>query len=84
MPTFIASQRNQGNFRKASEIDCFIDYVKAFVWITAKCGKFLKRWEYQTTFTCLLRNLYADQEITGHRTIDWIKIGKEVRAGYIL
>ena len=28
---------------------CFIDYAKAFVWITADCGKFLKRWEYQTT-----------------------------------
>ena len=28
---------------------CFIDYAKAFVWITAKCGKFFKRWKYQTT-----------------------------------
>ena len=28
---------------------CFIDYVKAFVWITTNCGKFLKRLEYQTT-----------------------------------
>ena len=28
---------------------CFIDYAKAFVWITINCGKFLKRWEYQTT-----------------------------------
>jgi len=27
---------------------CFIDYAKAFVWITTNCGKFLKRWEYQT------------------------------------
>ena len=27
---------------------CFIDYVKAFVLITANCGKFLKRWKYQT------------------------------------
>ena len=27
---------------------CFIDYTKAFVWITTNCGKFLKRWEYQT------------------------------------
>ena len=26
---------------------CFIDYTKAFVWITTNCGKFLKRWEYQ-------------------------------------
>ena len=32
---------------------CFIDYTKAFdyvdLWITANCGKFFKRWEYQTT-----------------------------------
>ena len=28
---------------------CFIDYTKAFVWITTNCGKFFKRWEYQTT-----------------------------------
>ena len=28
---------------------CFIDYAKAFVWITINCGTFLKRWEYQTT-----------------------------------
>ena len=30
---------------------CFIDYAKAFdVWITISCGKFWKRWEYQTTW----------------------------------
>ena len=39
---------------------CFIDYAKAFdcvdhnklwtVWITRNCGKFFKRWEYQTTW----------------------------------
>ena len=29
---------------------CFIDYAKDFVWITIKCGKFLKRWEYKTTW----------------------------------
>ena len=28
---------------------CFIDYVKAFVWITINCGKFFKRREYQNT-----------------------------------
>ena len=28
---------------------CFIDYAKAFDWITIYCGKFFKRWEYQTT-----------------------------------
>ena len=29
---------------------CFIDYAKAFVWITTNCGKLLKRLEYQTTW----------------------------------
>ena len=29
---------------------CFIDYLKAFDCVdTTNCGKFLKRWEYQTT-----------------------------------
>ena len=30
---------------------CFIDYAKVFdfVKITINCGKFFKRWEYQTT-----------------------------------
>ena len=28
---------------------CFIDYAKICMWITTNCGKFFKRWEYQTT-----------------------------------
>ena len=38
--------------KKAREFQrnfCFIDYAKAFVWITTNCARFLKRWEYQTT-----------------------------------
>ena len=37
--------------------------------------------------TCLLRNLYADQEApvkTTHRTVDWFQIRKGVRQGRIL
>ena len=54
------------------------------VWITTNCGKFLKRWQYQT---CPLRNLYAHQEATvrtGHGTTDWFQIRKEVYQGCIL
>ena len=29
----------------------FTDYAKAFVWTIASCGKFWKRWEYQTTWS---------------------------------
>ena len=32
---------------------CFIDYAKAFDCVDHKnCGKFWKRWEYQTTINC--------------------------------
>ena len=37
--------------------------------------------------TCLLRNLYLDQEATAktvHETTDWFKIGKGVHQGCIL
>ena len=37
--------------------------------------------------TCLLRNLYADQEATvrtGHGSMDWLQIGKGVHQSYIL
>ena len=43
--------------KKARELQkniyfCFIDYGKALtVWIITNCGKFLKRWEFQTTFS---------------------------------
>ena len=54
--------------------------------ITTNCGKFLKRWEYET-MTCLLRNLYAGQDAivkTVHGTTDWFQIGKGVSQGCIL
>ena len=34
--------------------------------------------------TCLLRNLFADQETTGHGTTDWFQIGKGVHQGCVL
>ena len=41
-------------FEKAREFQkniCFLDYTKPLtVWITTNCGKFWKRWEYQTTW----------------------------------
>ena len=57
------------------------------MWITTNCGKFLKRWEYQTTLTCLMRNLCVGQEArvrTRHGTMDWFKIRKGVEQGCIL
>ena len=52
-----------------------------------KLWKILKEMGIEDHPTCLLRNLYADQEATvrtGHETTDWFQIGKGVRQGCIL
>ena len=57
------------------------------VWIAVNCGKFLKRWEYQTTRPVSWETLCAAQEATaktGYRTTEWFQIGKGVHQGCIL
>ena len=67
---------------------CFIDYTKAFDCEDHnKLWKILQEMRIPDHLTCLLRNLYADQEATvrtGHGTTDWFQIGKGVRQGCIL
>ena len=62
---------------------CFIDYAKAFDCVDHnKLWKILKEMGIPDHLTCLLRNLYADQEATvrtGHGTTDWFQRGKGVR-----
>ena len=65
---------------------CFIDYAKAFGWITTN-WKILQEMGTPDHLTCLLRNLYAGQEApvrTVHGTTDWFQIGKRVHHGCIL
>ena len=67
---------------------CFIDYAKAFDYVDHnKLWKILQEMRILDQLTCLLRNLYADQEATvrtGHGTTDWFQIRKGVRQGCIL
>ena len=67
---------------------CFIDYAKAFDWVDHnKLWKILKEMGIPDHLTCLLRNLYAGQEVTVrtvHGTTDWFQIGKGVHQGCIL
>ena len=65
---------------------CFNDYTKAFGCVDHnKLWKIFKDTGISDHLTHLLRNLYAGQEVrTGHGTMDWFQIGKEVCQGYIL
>ena len=59
---------------------CFIDSAKAFYCVDHnKLWKMSKEMVILDHLTCLLRNLYAGQEVTGrtgHGTTDWFQIGK--------
>ena len=83
LQTFVGSLKKQESSRKTSTsvlltFDC-VGHTK--LW------KILKEIGIPDHLTCLLRNLYADQEATvrtGHGTTHWFQIGKEVHQGYIL
>ena len=81
LTTSTESWRKQGN-SKTTSISALLTILNPLtVWITTNCGKFLRRWEYQT---CLLTNLYAGQEAkvrTGHGTMVWFKIGRRICRG---
>jgi len=86
LPTSAGSSKKQ-EFQKNIYF-CFIDYVKAFDCVDHnKMSKILQEMGIPDHLTCLLRNLYADQEATvrtGHETTDWFQIRKGIRQGCIM
>ena len=87
LPISAGSSKKQESSRKTS-ISALLTMPKPLtVWITTNCRKFLKEMGIPDHLTCLLRNLYSDQEATvrtGHGTTDWFQIGKGVWQGCIL
>ena len=67
---------------------CFIDHAKAFDYVDHdKLWKILLEMGIPDHLTCLLRNLYAGQEVTvstGCGTKDWFQIAKGVCQGCIV
>ena len=85
-PASVGSSKKQESFRKASTSALLTMTKSLSLWITTNCGKFFKRWEYQTTLpvsweTCMQikkQQLALDME---HQTGS--KLGKEyVKAVY--
>ena len=86
LPTSAGLSKKQESSRKTSTSALLTTPKPLTVWITINCGKFWKRWEYQTNWpasweTCMqVRKL----QLTGHGTTDWFQIGKGIRQGCIL
>ena len=74
--------------KKATEFQkniyfCFLTMPKPLtVGITINCGKFWKRWEYQTTWPASGGQKATVR--TGHGTTDWFQIRKGICQGCIL
>ena len=86
LTTSAGSSKKQESSRKTS-ISALLTVSKPLtVWITIN-WKNLQQMEIPEQLTCLLRNLYADQDATvktGHGTTDWFQIGKRECQGCIL
>ena len=87
LPAYIGSSKKWENSRKTS-ISALLTMPKPLtVWIATNCGKVFQEMGIPDHPTCLVRNLYADQEATvrtGHGTIDWFQIGKGVCQSCVL
>ena len=86
LPTSVGSLKKQEKSRKTSTSALLTMPKPLTVWITAN-WKILKETGVPGHLTCLLRNLYADQEVrvrTGHGTTDWFQIRKGVCQGCTL
>ena len=85
LPASAGSSKKQESSRKTS-ISALLTMPKPCV-DHNKLWKILKEMRIPDHLTCLLRNLYAGQEVTvrtGHETTNWFQIGKGVRQGCIL
>ena len=86
LPTSAGSWKKQESSRKTS-ISALLTMPKPLTVDHNKLWKILKEMGIPDHLTCLLRNLYAGQEVTVrtvHGTTDWFQIGKGIRSGCIL
>ena len=86
LPTSTGSSKKQESSRKTSISALLTMPEPLTVWITINCGKFWKRWEYQTTWPasweiCMqVRKQQLELDMEQQR----FQIGKGVRQGCIL
>ena len=80
LPTTAESSKKPESSRKTSTSSLLTTPKPSTVWITTNCDP-IQEMGIPDLLTCLFRNLCAGQEATvrtGHRTTDWLQIGKRV------
>ena len=83
-PTSAGSSKIAREFQKNIYF-YFIDYAKAFVWITTNSGKFFRDGNTRPPYLSPEKSLCRSRSNrTGHGTTDWFQIGKGVHQGCIL
>ena len=78
--TFTGSYRKQGYSHKTSTSASLTTDMPLTVWITTNCGKFFKRWEYQTTLPASWEACMwvKKQELEPYKEqLTGLKLGKE-------
>ena len=86
LPTFTELLKKQQSSRKTSTSSLLTTPKPLIVWTTTN-WKILQEVGIPDHLTCLLRNVYADQEATvrtGHGTTNWFQVGKRIRQGCVL
>ena len=84
--TSTGSLKKQESSRKTSTFALLAMPKHLTVWIKRNCGKFFKRWEYQTTLPAS-SEIYMQvkkQQLELDMEQEWFQIGKGVRQGCIL
>ena len=78
----IVSDRKQENSRKTSTTSSLTTLKPLTVWITTKCGKYLKSWKYQTTLPAFWETCMQDEKQQLEPCL--VQNSKEVHQGCIL
>ena len=83
LPTSAVSYKKKYNLKKKKKPSTSASLTKLkplTVWITTKCGKFLKKWEYHTTLSSPEKSVCRTKATVriGHGKMDWFKSGKGV------
>ena len=83
LPTSVGASKKQDSSRKTSTSTLLTMPKPLNVWITTNCGKFFKRWEYQTTWPASweICMQVKEQVRTGQGKTDWFQMGKRVHQG---